>query len=700
MIHDEARLSAFHEAFARLPEASLGGVALDIGCGTGILGMCLLRQRPELSRVVAFEADPILARVAEENAVNNNLAHKLSVRAVRSTAASSLGDLGDAGGKVDKGQAPRAGLLVAEILDAGLLGEDCLPTLRHAARYLLAPGYLAVPASAHVCACGLESSTLRSWQSVEGSWWAPEAFILDAGDANPHDVVLGKMVNAGEARILTEEFSALSFNFESLPPESGRCKVMTVEVTRAGWLDAIVFWWYCYMARDDPLPTMTNAPTGVPLVMRADAMSGKRPEIGHWRQAVSLLPGPRRFVELGQQLRVAAFHTDEDLWFRLAEPCFVPRPMPLPRASTSLAGLPSARLWALADRARWRELNKAISAAAQMLQPRPQAEHAGILVLDLSDGPFMSLLLAGHLAQSFASSGARQGPKSRPLRRLLRMAGRKPTILSLESCADGMHLSVELLKFSQERLWRPCYCRIRPVLGGPGLAPGSVSMLCGEPYAQESEGLPCDAHFWQHWAQVDALRWTLAPGAVLLPMAFRVQAVLVSCLGLWKRRQPVTQAVHGIDVSAINELHPDLATGLRRKRRHHRFPCSLWQVEHQVVSQPVTLCNVSFAKDFPRRLLRFPDVTLQANKDATVHCLATWTEVPGRSGQWLPTAQLQEIGGAQRLRPTPALQGVVLARRPRSRASSQGLEVTVSPYFKAADGTLHLEPTCEGGEHF
>ena len=400
MIHDEARLSAFQGAFARLPEEALQGVALDIGCGTGVLGMCLLRQRPELSRVIAFEADPALARVAEENAANNRLEGKLSVQAVRSTAVSSLADAVDT---VEATSPPRASLLVAEILDAGLLGEDCLPTLRHAAGSLLRSNYFAVPAAADVCACGVESSTLRSWQCVQGSWWAPEVFARDAGDANPHDVVLGRLVDAGEARILTEEFSALSFNFESLPPESGRCEVITASASQAGWLDAVVFWWYCHMVRADSLPTMTNAPTGVPMKTRADSMPA-RPEIGHWRQAVSLLPGPRRFVQEGEELRLSVFHTDEDVWFRIAE--HVPKPMSLPRACSNLSFFPSPRLWALADRERWRKLKREAFKAARGLQPQPLQEHAGILVLDLSDGPFMSLLLSGQLAGRFARLGA------------------------------------------------------------------------------------------------------------------------------------------------------------------------------------------------------------------------------------------------------------------------------------------------------
>ena len=47
---------------------------------------------------------------------------------------------------------PRADCVVSELLDAQLIGEGVLPTLRHAAEVLLAPDYRCVPAAATVWA--------------------------------------------------------------------------------------------------------------------------------------------------------------------------------------------------------------------------------------------------------------------------------------------------------------------------------------------------------------------------------------------------------------------------------------------------------------------------------------------------------------------------------------------------------------------
>lgn len=95
MLHDAARLRAFAEAFERLPPVAR---AVDLGCGSGVLGLLLLRRFPEL-QLVAFEEDPRLATAARRNGALNGLQERLEVKAMRSTSCEEL---------------PRASLVVAE----------------------------------------------------------------------------------------------------------------------------------------------------------------------------------------------------------------------------------------------------------------------------------------------------------------------------------------------------------------------------------------------------------------------------------------------------------------------------------------------------------------------------------------------------------------------------------------------------------
>ena len=688
MLHDDARLTAFCEAFGRLPREAVGHPALDIGCGSGILGLALLQRQPAIPEVIAFERDATLARVARENVAINGKSSKVTVHAVASTSMS-----------LDK----KAKLVVAEILDAALLGEDCLGTLRHAADHLLQDGYFAIPASAEVVACAVESELLASFQRVESAWWAPEIYRQDAGDANPHDVVLEKLVAAGGARVLSNDFPAWSIDFEHLPATS-RSRVLKVKVQKSGRVDAIVFWWHCYMLRGDQCASMTNAPW----------TSGR--EIGHWRQAVSVLPHGRS-VEGGETLSLMAYHTDEDIWFRIVESD--PSSGLMPRGSSNLGLMSSQRLWMLSDRKKYQQIQRAMDLAVKSLkQLHPGfaiqvGEHKGntkkpfskcfkivwncsnqnlgsklwisrlfviflmvtwsltlLQVLDLSDGPIMTLLCL----QSFR----RRGGTPR-LRKLLQVARLGPRILSLESNKDDLRISKDVLKRHVKASRRLLGPKVLHVLGSPSLERKMISLVCGEPFAKECEGLPCDCQLWHHWAQVDALGFSLTSNCIFLPCSFRVKAVLIACPDLWRRRQPIRFPVQGLAVGAINDLHPDV-TG-----RDHRFPCSLWQVDHAVLSHPGILCSVDVKMPFPENLLEFSKIILSPKTKSKVDGIATWTEVCF-NGAWIPTAHISD----GRFQPGPMMQGVLLAKNLERRL---GHDVAVQACFHVQDGSLSLRAT-------
>ena len=662
MLHDEDRLAAFTDAFRHLPRSALeSGTAVDIGCGTGILGMSLLKQRPELSRVIAFESDSVLAEVTRANGVKNKLQSKLKVYAQHSTSMSLE-------------RKDRAKLLVAEILDAGLLGEDCLGTLRHAAQCLLSEDYFAIPASADVFACAVESSILKSFQGVGGAWWAqwaPSNYRRDHGDANPHDVALERLVKTEKARVLTEQFYVLSFDFEDLP-ESFRSKMLEVKVKESGRLDAIVFWWYCYMLRGDKTPTMSNAPSWL------RKRQGR--EIDHWRQAVCVLP-EARVVHAGELLRLAVFHTDEDIWFRIQEE-LPAAPLTLPKASSNLALVSPSRLWMLSEEEKYKVLQGAMYVALKSLFMSDP--YGNMQVLDLSDGPFLSLLAFDALKRLY--------PKSRGMRKMLRYT-RRP-LISLESTEADLQVAKDM--FSQRR--SPLDPKVLHLLGSPSLAPKSLSMICGEPFARECEGLACDSQLWHHWAQVDALRFALKADAILFPRFFRVKAALLSCEDLWRRRQEIRGRVHGVDVSAVNQLHPERcqvsALGDGKSSGRLRFPCGLWQVEHRILGDSVVLSEVDLAEDFPSSLRRFPESTLRSSQpQQTVHALATWTEVWfSKVTGWMPTVRISKEAEFEA---SPAMQGVLLAKKPGRFCTLQ-----VKPFFNAQDGSLYLQASWADGSEF
>ena len=79
-ISDDVRLDAYRRAFARL--ISPGDVVLDLGCGTGILG--LLALQAGASRVIAVDASDMIV-LAKEIAVANGVGDKIDHRHIQST---------------------------------------------------------------------------------------------------------------------------------------------------------------------------------------------------------------------------------------------------------------------------------------------------------------------------------------------------------------------------------------------------------------------------------------------------------------------------------------------------------------------------------------------------------------------------------------------------------------------------------------
>lgn len=269
------------------------------------------------------------------------------------------------------------------------------------------------------------------------------------------------------------------------------------------------------MRRGDHRASMTNAPW----------TATKRPEIGHWRQAVCVLP-QRRFLEAGETLSLMAFHTDEDIWFRIVE---VPDPgdssISLPRGSSTLSLMSPQRLWMLSNRQKYQQIQHAMDLAVKSL--KSLHSRGPTQVLDLSDGPIMARLCLS----SFRRCGGRR------LRRLLQLAGRGPRIICLESNKEDLKVGKDVLKPWVKASLRCFGPKVLHVLGSPSLERKIISMVSGEPFAKECEGLPCDCQFWHHWAQVDALRFALKSSCIFLPRAFRVKAALLGCRDLWRRRK-------------------------------------------------------------------------------------------------------------------------------------------------------------------
>ncbi len=137
MLADTARNQAFDAAIRRVIKP--GDLVLDIGTGSGLLAM--MAARAGAAKIVACEANKSIAEAAKDIVRKNGYAKQIDVLGMHS------GLL-----KVGKQLPKRADVIVTEILDAALLGEGMLPSIRAALQTLAKPDAIVVPAAATVCA--------------------------------------------------------------------------------------------------------------------------------------------------------------------------------------------------------------------------------------------------------------------------------------------------------------------------------------------------------------------------------------------------------------------------------------------------------------------------------------------------------------------------------------------------------------------
>ncbi|KAK0144927.1 Protein arginine N-methyltransferase 9 [Merluccius polli] len=384
MLNDRGRNQKYQQAIQKAVERGCNTV-LDIGTGTGILGMCA--KKAGAAEVFACELSKTMYELACEVVTANGMKECINILHKKSL------DM-----EVPKDIPHRVSLVVTETVDAGLFGEGIIESLIHAWHHLLLPPQVShdimppdasetgrvIPAGATVFGMAVESVEIRRHHRLcvsevgglslgaVGQLHSPVSCTAEADDSmEPYTTERLSRVPGGYTA-LTEPFRALDIDFNNVKELEGltsrEMQRLHLPVTQEGNPDALAVWFQLHLDQESSLSTGPQEDTC-------------------WEQAiypirnpdcVALRPGDQLVVEVSCRdayLRLCSVAAVRDG----REPGTNPDPDPDPTTPTPT---PEAEL----------------CSALAGLQTRQSAAKEGLCVLECSE---IALLNNTHYHQSF-----------------------------------------------------------------------------------------------------------------------------------------------------------------------------------------------------------------------------------------------------------------------------------------------------------
>jgi protein arginine N-methyltransferase 7 len=220
MMNDDKRNRAYDDAIRRLVP---GRGVLDIGTGAGLLAMMAARAGAQW--VTTCESNRVVADVARDILVANDLAPSINLVGKHSTALVLGVDL-----------PRRADLLVCEIFGSTLINEELLPTLEHARANLLQPDAIVVPRRASMIGCLVGGAALGAYFFADKAVGFSVARFNEFAPPN-----LGMRLGQIAHEVLSADFTIFDFDLgqAKFTPEQRRIDVVA---TRHGRCFGIAQW--------------------------------------------------------------------------------------------------------------------------------------------------------------------------------------------------------------------------------------------------------------------------------------------------------------------------------------------------------------------------------------------------------------------------------------------------------------------------
>ena len=223
IVNDIERAEVYKQALQQSIQP--GMTVLEIGAGSGILSM--LAVRAGVRHIYTCEMEPKVAQVAQENIARNGLSDRITIITKKSTDLQIGSDLPEP-----------ADLLISEIVDNHLLGEDVLPIMEDAQARLLKPGSAILPTKIALRGAligGAEWTKFCRVDTVDG-------FDLSALNQLSPPISQSSNLESSLDDLLSEPYTLFEFDFVKPVQYPAQVTTLDMPVRRAGILDGMLQW--------------------------------------------------------------------------------------------------------------------------------------------------------------------------------------------------------------------------------------------------------------------------------------------------------------------------------------------------------------------------------------------------------------------------------------------------------------------------
>ncbi|XP_008314665.1 protein arginine N-methyltransferase 9 [Cynoglossus semilaevis] len=270
MLNDHGRNQKYQQAIQKAVHSGCNTV-LDIGTGTGILGMCA--KKAGAAEVYACELSKTMYELACDVVTANGMGGSIKILHMKSL------DM-----EVPRDIPQKVSLVVTETVDAGLFGEGIIESLIHAWRHLLLPPQTGenelmaqsvtgrvIPAGATVFGMAVESAEIRRHHrlcvskvgglsmATAGELRSPVSCSAQPDDSmEPYTTERLSRIPGGY-KSLTEPFTALQIDFNNVQELEGlssrEVQQVCLPVVQQGELDALAVWFQLHLDEQSSLST-------------------------------------------------------------------------------------------------------------------------------------------------------------------------------------------------------------------------------------------------------------------------------------------------------------------------------------------------------------------------------------------------------------------------------------------------------------